>query len=217
MLHQLFIDWFHWVENWGYIGVILLMAMESSVIPVPSEIVIPPAAFLATQPGSHMSVIGVVLAGTFGSWLGSAASYWVSRWVGRVFIVKFGGYFMVSEKKLAMAEHWVHRYEAGGIFFARLLPVVRHLISIPAGIIRMGFGVFSVMTIIGSAAWCCVLAWFGRKVITEPMMSDPIQMIAELKHKSHWIIGAILVLCVLYFIVLKLTAKPGNPRPQTPV
>jgi membrane protein DedA with SNARE-associated domain len=216
MLHQLFIDWFHWVENWGYLGVVLLMAMESSVIPVPSEIVIPPAAFLAAQPGSGMTVWGVVLAGTFGSWLGAAISYWVSRWVGRVVIVKFGGYFMISEKKLGMAEQWVHRYEAGGIFFARLLPVVRHLISIPAGIIRMGFGVFSVMTIIGAAAWCCVLAWFGKNVITKPMMSDPIQMVTELKHKSHWIIGGILVLCVLYFIVLKLTAKPAKVESASP-
>ena len=218
MLHQLFIDWFHWVENWGYLGVVLLMAMESSVIPVPSEIVIPPAAFLAAQPGSNMTVWGVVLAGTFGSWLGSSISYWISRWVGRVVIVRFGSYFIISEKKLAMAEHWVHRYEAGGIFFARLLPVIRHLISIPAGIIRMNFGVFSAMTIIGSAAWCCVLAWFGQNAITRPMMSDPIQMIAELKHKSHLIIGGVLLLCILYFLVLKLTAKPAKVEqtPQTP-
>lgn len=212
MMHQLFIDWFHWVENWGYLGVIILMAMESSVIPVPSEIVIPPAAYLAAQPGSNMTLWGVVLAGTFGSWLGATASYWISRWAGRAIIVKFGGYFMISERKLEMAEHWVHRYEAGGIFFARLLPVVRHLISIPAGIIRMGFGVFSVMTIIGSAAWCCVLAWFGQKVITPAMMADPIQMVTELKHKSHLIIAGILVLCILYFVVLKLTAKPDKSQ-----
>jgi membrane protein DedA with SNARE-associated domain len=174
--------------------------------------VIPPAAFLAVQPGAHMTIWGVVLAGTFGSWLGSSVSYWVSRWVGRVFIVRFGRYFMISEKKLAMAEHWVHRYEAGGIFFARLLPVVRHLISIPAGIIRMPFGVFSTMTVTGSALWCCVLAWFGQKVITPAMMTDPIQMMTELKHKSHLIIGGIAVLCVLYFVVLKLTAKPATPE-----
>ncbi len=174
--HHLFVTWFHWVQNWGYLGVILLMAMESSIFPVPSEVVIPPAAFLAMQPGSGMTLLGVVLAGTFGSWLGAAITYWISRGVGRVIIVKFGSYFMISEKKLEMAEHWVHRYESGGIFFARLLPVVRHLISIPAGIIRMGFGVFSLMTIIGSAIWCCVLAWFGQKVITPEMMEgDPTQ------------------------------------------
>jgi len=213
MFHHFFIVWFDWVQQWGYLGVILLMAMESSIIPVPSEVVIPPAAFLATQPGSHMTVWGVVLAGTFGSWLGAAITYWISRWIGRVVIVKFGGYFMISEKKLEMAEQWVHRYEAGGIFFARLLPVIRHLISIPAGIIRMGFGIFSVMTIIGSAIWCGVLAYFGQKVITPAMMKDPVTMVAELKHQSHLIIGAILVLCVLYFVVLKLTAKPEPSKP----
>jgi membrane protein DedA with SNARE-associated domain len=211
IFHHLFVTWFHWVEHWGYLGVILLMAMESSVIPVPSEIVIPPAAFLAIQPGSHMTLWGVVLAGTFGCWLGAALSYWISRWVGRVFIVNFGRYFMISEKKLERAEQWVHRYEAGGIFFARLLPVVRHLISIPAGIIRMGFGVFSAMTILGSLIWCSVLAWFGQKVMTPSMMEgDPTVIIAELKKQSHLVIGAIVVLCILYFIVLKLTAKPAK-------
>ncbi len=97
-MHQFVLTWFGWVEHWHYYGVILLMAMESSIIPVPSEVVIPPAAFLATQPGSSMTVWGVVLAGTFGSWLGASLSYWISRWVGRVVVVKFGKYFMVSEK-----------------------------------------------------------------------------------------------------------------------
>ena len=210
MLHHFLQVWFDWVQNWGYLGVILLMAMESSITPVPSEVVIAPAAFLATQPGSHMTVWGVVIAGAFGSWLGAAITYWVSRWLGRVVVLKFGGYFMISEKKLEIAEHWVHRYEAGGIFFARLLPMVRHLISIPAGIIRMGFGIFSLMTVTGSLAWCCVLAWFGTNVITSEMMKHPNQMVTELRHKSHWIIGGILVFCILYFIVLKLTAKPGK-------
>ena len=209
-MHQFILTWFGWVEHGGYLGIILLMAMESSIIPVPSEVVIPPAAYLAMQPGSGMTIWGVVLAGTFGSWVGAAISYWVSRWVGRVIIVKFGGYFMISEKKLAQAEQWVHRYESGGIFFARLLPVIRHLISIPAGIIRMGFGTFSVMTIIGSAVWCSVLAWFGTKAITPAMIeaSDTAGMITAVKHQSLPILAAILVLCVLYFVVLKLTAKP---------
>lgn len=208
MLHDFIQVWFGWVQHWGYLGIILLMMMESSITPVPSEVVIAPAAFMATQPGSNMTIWGVILAGTFGSWLGATITYWVSRWLGRVVVVKFGRFFMVSEKKLEMAEHWVHRYEAGGIFFARLLPGIRHLISIPAGIIRMGYGVFTAMTILGSLAWCSVLAWFGTHVITKKMMADPVQMIAELKHKSHWIIGGILVFCILYFVVLKLTAKP---------
>lgn len=208
MLHHYIQVWFDWVQQWGYLGVILLMAMESSIFPVPSEVVIPPAAYMAMRPDAHMTLWGVILAGTFGSWLGATVTYWISRAVGRVVIVKWGRYFFISEEKLARAERWVHRYEAGGIFFARLLPVIRHLISIPAGIIRMEFRMFTSMTVIGSALWCSVLAWFGSNVITDEMMASPESMVAELKHKSHWIVLGVLVLCVLYLLVMKLTAKP---------
>jgi len=203
-MHHLIQVWFHWVESGGYWGIIVLMAMESSIFPVPSEVVIPPAAFWAAQ--GKLNFWGVIAAGTFGSWLGAAITYWVARWLGRVIIVRWGRLFFISEEKLARAEHWVHRYEAGGIFFARLLPVIRHLISIPAGIVRMPFGVFSVMTITGSAIWCYVLAEFGRRAITENMLGDPAQMIHEIKHQSHWIVGGVLILCVAYFLVMKLTA-----------
>jgi len=207
-MHHFLSTWFDWVQHWGYLGIILLMAMESSIIPVPSEVVIPPAAYLAMQPGSQMNFWGVIVAGTFGSWLGAAVTYWICRGLERVIVVKWGGYFGLREEKIERAERWLHRYEAGGIFFARLLPVIRHLISIPAGIIKMNFGVFSAMTIIGSAFWCVVLAWFGKKVITPEMLGDPATMVAAMKHQSHWIVGAVLVLCVLYFVVMRLTAKP---------
>src|SRR6188768_3694773 len=158
MFHQFIQTWFTWVQDWGYLGVILLMAMESSIFPVPSEVVMPPAAFLAAQ--GKMNLWLVILAGTFGSWLGSAITYAVSRYVGRPFILRFGRYFFCPPEKLDRAERFLGRYEAGGIFFARLLPVVRHLISIPAGIIKMNFATFSVMTAVGSFIWCLVLAKF---------------------------------------------------------
>ena len=204
--------WFDWVQHWGYLGVILLMAMESSIFPVPSEVVIPPAAFLAMQPGSNMNFWGVIVAGTFGSWLGAAVTYWICRALERVIVVKWGRHFGFREEKIERAERWLHRYEAGGIFFARLLPVIRHLISIPAGIIKMNFGVFSAMTVIGSAIWCTVLAWFGKKAITHEMLAskDATAIIRAIKDQSHWIIGAVLVLCVLYFVVMRLTAKPES-------
>src|SRR2546430_7446344 len=173
-MHALFKTWFGWVEHGGYLGVIALMPMESSIFPVPSEVVIPPAAFFAAE--GKMNFWGVIAAGTFGSWLGAAITYWISRWVGRVIVVKWGRLFFVSEEKLVRAEHWLHRYEAGGIFFARLLPVIRHLISIPAGIIRMNFNTFSLMTIVGSALWCGVLAWFGQHAITPEMVRDPARL-----------------------------------------
>src|SRR5213596_2012841 len=149
MLHDLLQVWFGWVRDGGYLGVIVLMAMESSILPVPSEIVIPPAAFWAAQ--GQMTFGGVVLAGTFGSWLGSAISYWASRWIGRAVILRWGRIILITPGSLNRAEHFVQRYEVGGVFFARLLPVLRHLISIPAGIARMSFGVFSLVTVLGAA------------------------------------------------------------------
>ena len=210
-MHALIVIWFHWVSQWGYPGIILLMAMESSIFPVPSEVVIPPAAFLVAD--GAMSFWGVVLAGTLGSYLGSAITYGVSRWLGRVVVIRWGKFFFISEQKLVWAEHWMHRYEAGGIFFARLLPVIRHLISIPAGIVRMSFGMFSLMTVVGSFIWCVVLAWLGTKAqqLQPDLINDPQGLILFIKGQSHWIVIGILGLAALYFLVLKLTAKPEKP------
>ncbi len=211
-MHSLIALWFGLVQKWGYLGVIVLMAMESSIFPVPSEVVIPPAAYWAAQ--GHMSFWGVVFAGTAGSYLGSAITYWIAMWLGRIVVVKWGRYFLLNETKLERAERLMHRYEAGGIFFARLLPVVRHLISIPAGMIRMNFAVFSVMTIIGSFIWCWVLAWFGVKISRDHpgLINDPAAMVHAIKHESLWIVGFILVFCVLYFVMMRLTAHKAPPE-----
>lgn len=138
LLHHWIICWLGWVENGGYWGVIVLMAMESSIFPVPSEVVIPPAAILAISSGK-MSVTGVILAGTFGSWLGSAITYYVSLAVGRPLVERYGKFFFIPAEKLERAERFIRRYEAGGVFFARLLPVIRHLISYPCGNHSDGF------------------------------------------------------------------------------
>lgn len=216
MLHELLQTWLGWVKDWGYPGVVILMAMESSIFPVPSEVVIPPAAILAAS-GGGMSIGGVILAGTFGSWLGSSITYWVALLVGRPVVLRWGKYFFIPPDKLERAERFMHRYEGGGIFFARLLPVIRHLISIPAGIIRMGFVKFSALTIIGAAIWCSVLAWLGGRVGDklraegkDPL--DPTSLVAAVKHESHWIIAAVLVVCVLYFVGMKLTADKNDAR-----
>src|SRR5216110_1859669 len=137
------------------------MAMGSTPLPVPAEVVVPPAAFLAAQ--GRLSLAGVILASTLGAYLGAALMYWLSLWLGRPLVVRFGRFILFPPKKLEEAEHWLARYEAGGVFFARLLPGVRHLISIPAGIVRMNFGIFSFVTIAGSALWCWILAYLGDK------------------------------------------------------
>ena len=215
MLHELLHTWLGWVQEWGYLGVIILMAMESSIFPVPSEVVIPPAAILAAS-GGEMTITGVILAGTFGSWLGSAITYWVALAVGRPVVERWGKYFFIPPDKLERAERFMHRYEGGGIFFARLLPVIRHLISIPAGIIRMGFLKFSVLTTVGAAIWCSVLAWLGAKVGNklrldgkDPM--NPDELVHAVKHESLWIIGAVVLVCVLYFAAMKMTGAKEHP------
>ena len=215
MMHQLVETWYGWVRDGGYWAIIVLMAMESSVIPVPSEIVIPPAAFLAVQ--GRTSLAGVVLAGTLGSYLGSAISYWASLWIGRPLIARYGRFFFLGEDKVARAERWLVRYEAGGIFFARLLPVIRHLISIPAGILRMNFALFSLMTVLGAALWCGVLAYLGKLAYqVQPDLfdaKDPTVMVTFIKGHSHWIVLGVVVLAALYFLVLRLTARPEDGEP----
>ena len=151
-------EWYsHALQSGGYPLVALMMAVESSLFPLPSEIVIPPAAHLAYTGQIPLSLWGIVLAGTIGSWLGATVMYWGSRWAGRPLVMKFGKYFFISPEKIAGAERWATHYGAMGIFISRLLPVVRHLIGIPAGIVRMNYWVFSIYTLLGSAIWCAVL------------------------------------------------------------
>jgi membrane protein DedA with SNARE-associated domain len=209
-MHHLLETWFSWVLTGGYLGIIVLMAMESSIFPVPSEIVIPPAAFLAAQ--GKLSFTGVVLAGTLGSYLGSAITYWASRLIGRPLIVRYGRFVFVSPKKLEQAEQWLARYEAGGVFFARLLPVVRHLISIPAGIVRMNFGLFSLVTIAGSALWCWILAYLGDKAYrAEPeLLTSPEALEHFIRQQSKGILLVVAVFAGLYMLTLRLMKPRGG-------
>ena len=203
MFHEWLRTWFQWVEIWGYGGVFILMAMESSIIPVPSEVVMPPAAFWAAQ--GRMSLAGVILAGTAGSYFGSLVSYWASRWVGQPVLLKYGKYFLLPPKKLELAETWVSQFGFPGIFGARLLPVVRHLVSIPAGVLKMPFGSFSLATVVGAGLWCSLLSWFGQEVIGDhpELLQSPEAMVAVVKSKMHWFLAAFLVLGALYVLVIK--------------
>ena len=125
------------LKTGGYWVVALMMAIESSLFPLPSEIVIPPAAYWAHTHEIPLSMLGIIIAGTIGSWLGATAMYWGSRWAGRPLVMRFGRYFFISPEKVEGAERWAAHYGSMGIFISRLLPVVRHLIGIPAGIHRV--------------------------------------------------------------------------------
>lgn len=197
-LHGMIITWFSWLDQWGYTGIVILMAMESSIIPVPSELVIPPAAFWASQ--GRMSLAGVVLAGTVGSYIGSAISYLVSRAIGVPLVERYGKYFGLNQKNWKFTERWVHQHGFFGIFLARLLPVIRHLISIPAGIFEMPFLKFSLVTTAGAGIWCTVLAWFGKETIgSHPeLLQTPAAMVSVVKDKLSWFAIAVAVTAVLY-------------------
>jgi membrane protein DedA with SNARE-associated domain len=201
MLHSLFVWWFEQCRDWGYTGVFLLMALESTVFPIPSEVVVPPAAYWAQR--GEFNFWGIVAASTLGSYFGSALSYFVARNIGRPLIIRYGRYVMVPEKKWLLAERWIHHYAAAGIFFARLLPVVRHLISLPAGASQTNFAVFSAMTIAGSLVWSIVLAWFGAQVLSDQpdLLTDPDALIRMLKSKLLWFVGAAGALFAAWLLV----------------
>lgn len=211
-MHHLLHVWFSWVENWGYLGVFLLMALESSIVPVPSEIVMPPAAYFAAQ--GRLNMGGVIAAGTLGSFFGSAVSYWVSQWVGLPVIKRWGKYVFLKPAKVDAAHNWVQRFGAGGIFFARLLPVVRHLVSIPAGILAMPFRRFSVATIVGAGLWCTILSFYGAQVITPELINanDPEAMIKAVKAKLGLIVIGIVALALAYVVMMFLRNRASAPK-----
>jgi membrane protein DedA with SNARE-associated domain len=201
VLHSLVATWFKLSLEWGYPGIFLLMAIESTVFPLPSEVVIPPAAYWASR--GHLDFWGVVVAGTLGSWFGATVSYAVGRWLGRPVIMRYGKYVFVPEKKWLLAERWIQHYSVAGVFFARLLPVVRHLVSLPAGAARMRFRLFSISTLLGSFLWCTVLAWFGARLLSDQprLLEDPQALSTVLREKLGWLVAGALVFLALYFLV----------------
>jgi membrane protein DedA with SNARE-associated domain len=196
------------LKTGGYWVVGLMMAIESSVFPLPSEIVIPPAAYWAHTNEIPLSLAGIIIAGTIGSWLGATAMYWAARLAGRPLVLRYGRYVLISQAKVEGAERWAAHYGSMGIFISRLLPVVRHLIGIPAGIVRMNYKSFSLYTVLGSAIWCSVLCWIGIKAGNDEKL-----MKGEMHAVTLWLGGAMLVLGSLYyfFVHRQMKAGPGQP------
>ena len=189
----------------GYPLIALLMAIESSIVPLPSELIIPPAAHLAYTHQAGLGMLGIVVAGTCGSWAGATVMYWAARIAGRPLVLRYGRYALISAQKVEGAERWASHYGSMGIFISRLLPVVRHLIGIPAGIVRMNYRAFSVYTMLGSAIWCGVLCYVGIK-----MGQDQALMKGEVHRISLWLGGAMLVLGTMYYLFVHRQMKRGG-------
>jgi membrane protein DedA with SNARE-associated domain len=159
MMHTL-VQWLlDTIGAMGYPGILLLMAMESSIIPVPSELVMPPAGYLVAK--GHMTGWIAILAGTLGSLLGALLNYGLAVFVGEPVLRRYGKFVLVSERSLDRTEAFFRRHGEISTFVGRLLPVIRHLISIPAGMSRMALSRFALFTSLGAGIWCFILTYLG--------------------------------------------------------
>lgn len=205
------ITWYS--AHMNYASITALMAVESSFIPFPSEVVIPPAAFVAGQPESVLCATGnylvdvliIVLFGTLGAMIGAIINYGLSVWLGRIIIYKFadskvGHLFLLSSEKIQKAEEYFREKGNVSTFIGRFIPGIRQLISIPAGLSRMHFGSFLWWTFLGAFIWNCILAAIGYVAAGQ---------MDRIKEYSHELSVAILVLLgavILYFVIKKIIA-----------
>ncbi len=176
----------------GYGGVILLMAIESANIPLPSEIIMPFSGFLVAKGELNLWLVG--LAGAIGCVLGSIVSYWLGVWGGRPLIEKYGKYVLISHHDLDIADGWFKKHGEITVFVGRLLPVVRTFISFPAGISKMNFGRFVIYSFLGSLPWTLALAFIGQK------LGENWEQIRSYFRGFDWVILALIVILIVWWV-----------------
>src|SRR5512147_177333 len=181
----------------GYPGIFLLMAMESSVIPIPSELVMPPAGYLAQQ--GEMNALAAILCGTLGSLVGAYANYFAAHHLGRPLLLKYGKYVWITEKKFAKVERFFRDHGEVSTFVGRLLPVVRHLISLPAGLAGMNHVKFSLYTVAGAGIWVTVLTYIGYFIGMNR------ELIMRYSHQA--LVGAIVLSILIITVYIRIHKK----------
>jgi len=190
----------HWLlerfRDMGYPGIVILMAMESSVLPLPSELVMPPAGYLAAK--GEMNIVIAIACGVLGSVLGALANYGVALWLGRAVIRRAGRYLLVSEKALDRAERFFDRHGEISTLLGRMLPVVRHLISIPAGIARMSLPRFVLFTGLGAFLWCTILATIGYVLGQHEDVLSNVEVQHYVSRALVYLIPALIVTVIIY-------------------
>ncbi|MEY4504549.1 MAG: hypothetical protein RL154_845 [Pseudomonadota bacterium] len=185
------------VKDYGYIGIFILMTLESTVFPIPSEIVMIPAGYMAYE--GHLDATLCVVSGTAGSIAGATINYVISRKYGRSFLWKYGHYFLLPRRRLAQMDYFFRRHGEISTFIGRLLPVARHYISIPAGIAKMRFRKFVIFTALGASIWMVVLTALGY------FIGNNMDLIKEYTHIFALII--IVFAVIAFFIIKKRSAK----------
>lgn len=183
----------------GYPGIVALMAMESSILPVPAELVMPPAGYWVAK--GEMNAWIVLACGTVGSVLGALANYWMAHVLGRAFVRRFGRYVLLSERSLDRAERFFADHGEISTLVGRLLPVLRHLISIPAGIARMSVSRFVTFTALGAFAWCAVLTGIGYFLGRHEDALPSHEEVQRYVGRVMWIVVPLIVVGVTIYVI----------------
>jgi len=179
----------------GYTGIVLLMAIESACIPLPSEIIMPFSGYLVYTGRFNLWAVGV--AGAVGCVLGSMVAYWVGMYGGRPLIEKYGRYFLVSHHDLDLADRWFSKYGEVIVFASRLLPVIRTFIAFPAGVARMNVKRFIIYTFAGSLPWCLGLAYIGQLLGEQWDKNDTLK---TWFHRFDFVIGIVILFAAAWWI-----------------
>mgnify|MGYP003461683815 FL=1 len=205
-------DFFTWFcENANYLFVFIFMVIESSFIPFPSELVVPPAAYLALQDGASMNIYLVILFATFGALIGAFINYYLAIWLGRPLVYKFansrfGNICLLDQSKVEKAEAYFDKHGVISTFIGRLIPGIRQLISIPAGLARMSIIKFSIFTTLGALVWNIALAAIGYILTTIPGIETTKDLLLKVEEYNHYLtyagfaIGGICVVFILWNI-----------------
>lgn len=198
-------DFFQWfVENANYLFVFVFMVIESSFIPFPSEVVVPPAAYLACTKGD-MNIVMVVVVATIGAIVGALINYYLAKWIGRPIVYrfansKFGHACLIDESKVQTAEQYFDKHGAISTFIGRLIPAVRQLISIPAGLARMNIWVFVLFTGLGAILWNIILAALGWWLGTIVPLDQLFETVEKYNSYLTYAGLAIAVICVMVIV-----------------
>lgn len=201
-----FFQWF--VENANYFFVFVFMTIESSFIPFPSEVIVPPAAYLActnTGAGGDMNIFLVVIVATLGALCGAFINYFLSLWVGRPIVYAFadsklGHACLIDRRKVDKAEDYFDKHGAVSTFIGRLIPAIRQLISIPAGLSRMNIGVFALFTALGALVWNAILGALGYWLSLHVSPADLFDKVEEYNSYLTYAGYALLAVCILYIL-----------------
>lgn len=199
MIHDLAQQLVDLIFDWGYLGIFIMMAIESSFIPFPSEIVLVPAGYLASK--GDMNIASIMGSALVGSLLGAFINYYLARTLGRKFLLKFGKYFFISPQTLQKMEHYFKKHGHISTFTGRLIPGIRQLISIPAGLARMNMRQFSIFTLLGAGIWALILVLVGYFI-----GANEVLMHKYLKEITIMVFILLIILVWLYSIFQKKKA-----------